>query len=664
MPAVPTLEYLTHATKEEYTELVARHWDDLDWADLWQLHILAAVHDPDRRQHLHYTAKANPHPTLDATLYRCHLTRLQWAGLSTQRRCPLEKEIVTWAITELQEWDNSGFPEKICHIFAHWQREPDEYLCSVLRSILKQSEKSIAHPAVLPVLIAHPGEIPATISAILVALLAPIRLQIPGSTESTLAAQKALLTLATRNPVARQTLIDRYLLGHSKTIERPFIIQCLAHFLHETPELLQAFVQRISSPSISKPEYAELVKALIPFANSIPDLLPTFQQRWDDGKLSKDERRSIAKILGIAAKTHPDIYQYLIDRWKVATSNTEGLVALIKAFTQLADHDPSIRQRLIERMQTQAITHYERLLIEKALIPSILTDPAVMKALLTRIHTGAGTDEARTYLLKRFTDSVQQSDDIRIILTLRMESGKSGPLECKAIPDLLALVINHDLKVKKSMIERYFKGTCKIEERFHIAQAIINLPDLDAATLGLLLDCINRMNHCEPRLPAFIDRLIHLESHHPEIKDAFLARYEVANDNNKFRIHLTQALGHFAIRDKKIADRLKVRFLSGSGLLEERTQLILELTKLEFSETELKKLLITRFKDDTTPGAEKEALTKALTPLALRDIGLQNTLIEYLKQHPEHHYSTASTHYWQILHLDRIAQHTNPPQSP
>lgn len=184
-------DYLLKARDPEYIELAARHWDDLDWAEVWQLHLSAADGDTDRRKLLHQTAKDNSHKTLDETFLRCHLTRLKWAGYAGKSRCALEDESVQWAVGRIREWAHWSYCEEICAILTKWERDLDSSLRDVLHYNLANAEGYVGHEAIIPTLAAHPAG-DATLRDMLFAQLGNENMNI-GS-----AAAKALVALSIR----------------------------------------------------------------------------------------------------------------------------------------------------------------------------------------------------------------------------------------------------------------------------------------------------------------------------------------------------------------------------------------------------------------------------------------------------------------------------------
>jgi hypothetical protein len=480
---IPSAESLLRMPEQEYVALVARHWDNPDWAELWKQHVLAAVNDHDRRQLLHATVKACAHPKLDTTLHISHLTRLHWAGLIRERRCPLEKELIPWAIQTVQKWEPNGLPEQICLILADWHRDLDEYLLSVLRKHLRDTAEISTHKAIHPVLLAHPGDITHTVRAILVATIPQHGKDKPGNEDTVALASESIAVLAARRPDAKQHIIDAFIHGKPGALERPALAQCATRLLKDDPTLLAHIVQRWAGANTGKAERGPLAAALSPLAPHMPELLHLFRERLKHKSLTRQERLAICQALVAAAIDQPELRKELATIFTNTAPHLELFQVLAVALAPFAETDASFRAIYLGRFLLQTIGNAEYTFIGSILVRHIHTDPHIAKTLLTLVHQGKGPDKQRAALIGLFTHALKDSPESLTILTLRLQSKHPEKLEREALIQVLAPHAQNGNDITKALIAKFHNADPDSGERHRLAQALADVPHADATTL-------------------------------------------------------------------------------------------------------------------------------------------------------------------------------------
>lgn len=319
----PSAEHLIHAPEHEYVALVARHWDDYDWDELWQVHIASLDDNPKRRQLLHDTAKANTHPTLDAKLLRCHLTRLEWAGFSGGNRCDAENEIVDWACECIREWKNWSYGRAICSILRFWKRDLDAVLRDALYHGLANAKRGKGCAAIIPVIYTHSDGDP--------------------KLREVMSAQSANADTDIRE-AAKAAL---------KGLSMP-----------RTPALF-----KFSSESTERRALADGLNLL---AKADASIKRAFLSRLQSADADYWERGALARALGGIAELDDELKEALLERVRTGAREWMERRGLLEGLAPLALRDALVRVELVRFAERHTDTHYME--VTKAMWPVLRAD--------------------------------------------------------------------------------------------------------------------------------------------------------------------------------------------------------------------------------------------------------------------------------------------------
>ncbi len=522
-------DYLLKAREKEYTELAAKHWDDLDWAEVWQLHLSAADGDTDRRELLHDTARANTHPTLDDKLLRCHLTRLKWAGYAGKSRCPLENESVEWAVARICEWGNWSSDWEVCTILTKWERDFDAALRDVLHHKLADSSIFEGYEAIIPALAAHhAGD--ANLRVTLFAQLEKEDLDIGG------AAAKALVALSMRE--------DAQVEGASRPLAPRSVAASSDPHKGGTPPLpaqaplsiKQELLTRFQSGKGDDYERSALAQGLSGLAGADASLKDALRVRFESGKGDEWERYALAQGLSGLAGADVAVKAALLSRFQSENGHNFERSALAQGLSGLAGANAAVKAALLTRFQSGDGEWKERDALAQGLSGLAGADAAIKAALLARFQSGDGQWRERSALAQGLSGLAGADNGIRAALLNRFKSSSIEPDERGSLAQGLSRLAEKDPEIKKALLLRFQSDGLNGTERHILAHEISKFSDTDTDVQKSMLTRFQSGDGNEYERRALAQGLAPLALRDAGVRSVLIARLKVDTDLHRMSI--------------------------------------------------------------------------------------------------------------------------------